>query len=473
MKKGKKIVGLILSMVMLLAMAMPVAADEQAGSITVKNAQAGETYKLYKMLDLSVNDEHNAFSYTVNKDWTAFFTGNGDGAAYVTIDAMGYVSWAEGMDTADKVEEFGKLAAAHAETLTPVVDPKVAETDGSSIVFANLESGYYLITSTNGTLAIVDTTPTAPNPSIEEKNKDATLDKTVKEDSTGNYVAENSAQIGDTVDFQVVIHAQKGAKDYVMHDTMEDGLTFDGDSVVIKDEDDNELTAGTDYTVEVNTQEDVLGDSCTFHIIFKQDYLDKITVDTTLTVTYSAILNEKADLENGEANTAVLKWGDASSVEGKTTTKTYQFEVLKYAATDTTKNPLAGATFQLKDADGNVMKLIKVSDTEYRVANGTETGAVDSFTTVAAGNIVIKGVDLDTYTLVETEAPDGYNKLAEGRELTVTAGETLTVEIANNTGAELPSTGGIGTRIFYIAGGILLVGAGILLVVRRRMNAEK
>ena len=75
----------------------------------------------------------------------------------------------------------------------------------------------------------------------------------------------------------------------------------------------------------------------------------------------------------------------------------YQFEILKYAKNDTEKKPLANATFQLKDVSGNVVKLIKVTDTEYRMANGNETGAVKSFTTVDSGKIVIKGVDLDSY----------------------------------------------------------------------------
>ena len=171
-------------------------------------------------------------------------------------------------------------------------------------------------------------------------------------------------------------------------------------------------------------------------------------------------------------NTAQLKWGDHSETTASTTTtKTYQFEVLKHAATDSTRTPLAGATFQLKDASDKVVKLIKVSDTEYRVANGAETGAVDSFTTVASGKIVIKGVDLDTYKLVETAAPAGYNKLKDPVNATVLDTNALTVEVPNATGTELPSTGGMGTTIFYVLGSILAVGAIVLLVTKKRMSA--
>ena len=461
MKHAKKFASLLLALVMVFALATTAFAAG-TNSITVNGAQKGETYKLYKMLDLSVNEDQTAYSYTVNTEWNDFFT-TGAGKDYVDIDDQGYVTWKTGKDTATDMEAFGKAAAAAVSGKTVVATQNPA-TDGS-FTFANLDAGYYLITSTNGTLAIVDTTPTNPAATVNEKNLDHTLDKQVQENSDSTWGKENSAQIGDTVNFKTSITLHKGAKNVVMHDKMEDGLTFSGaDSVDIAG-----LTNGTDYTV-VTTG---LSDECDFEIQFTQTYLDSLTADTTLTVTYSAVLNENADITAGEKNDAKLAWGDASNTKwSETVTKTYQFEVLKYAANDTEKNPLAGATFQLKDASGNVVKLVKVSDTEYRVANGDETGAVDSFTTVASGKIVIKGVDLDTYTLVETAAPAGYNKLNQDKEFTVTADQTLTVEIPNNSGTELPSTGGMGTTIFYVLGSVLVLGAAVLLVTKKRMSMK-
>ena len=411
------------------------------------------------MLDLIVNEDQTAYSYTVNTEWNDFFT-TGAGKDYVDIDEQGYVTWKTGKDTATDMEAFGKAAAAAVSGKTVVATQ--TPTDDGSFAFSNLDAGYYLITSTNGTLAIVDTTPTNPAATVNEKNPDHTLDNQVQEDSDSSWGKENSAQIGDTVNFQTTITVKKGAKNIIMHDKMEDGLSFNADSVAIAS-----LTKGTDYTV-VTTG---LTDDCTFEIRFEQSYLDNITSDTTLTVTYNAVLNEKADITNGEKNDAKLTWGDASNTEwSETVTKTYQFEILKYAATDTNKNPLAGATFQLKDASGNVVKLVKVSDTEYRVANGSETGAVESFTTVASGKIVIKGVDLDKYTLVETAAPAGYNTLKDPVEVTVLATNALTVEVPNASGTELPSTGGMGTTIFYVLGSILVLCAAVLLVTKKRMS---
>lgn len=459
MRKMKKFASLMLALVMVFSMAMTVTAAGD-NSITVTGAQKGETYKVYKMLDLSVNSDKTAYTYTVNSEWKAFFTGEGAGASYVTI-TNDYVTWKEEKKAAGEMEKFAKAAADYAtKNSVTAVGTKTPERD-ETIVFDGLESGYYLITSTNGTLAMVDTTPKKQDVTVEEKNPDSTLNKKVQEDSNSEWDDNNSAQIGDTVNFKVVITVKKGAKNYVMHDKMEDGLTFNANSVEIAG-----LTKDTDYTVVTETSDD-----CTFEIKFAQAYLDKITQDTELTITYTAVLNENADITNGEKNDAQLTWGDKSGTEwSETVTKTYEFSVLKYSASDKDKKPLAGATFQLKDAKGNVVKLIKVSSTEYRVANGNEEGAVDSFTTVATGKIVIKGVDLDKYTLTETKAPEGYNLLNAPVDVQVNADNALTVEVPNNSGTELPSTGGMGTTVFYVLGSILVIGAAVLLITRRRMS---
>lgn len=457
MKKTKRIATVLLALVMVLSLSV-CAFAAGANSITVNGAQGGETYKIYKMLDLKVDLVKNAYSYTVNDAWNAFFTGEGAGAAYVTID-NGYVTW---KNSAADMEAFAKAAAKYAsENNVTAVATQTPAADGS-FVFENLDAGYYLITSTNGTLAMVDTTPANPNPAVDEKNPNPTVDKKVKEDSTGTWGDSNSAQIGDTVYFQTSVTLMKGAKNYVLHDKMGDELTLNADSITVAD-----LTKDTDYTV-VTTG---LTDGCDFEVRFTQSYLDTISTETEVVVTYSAVLNEKAKVESSALNKTQLTWGDKNGTTwDQTETKTYEFAVLKYAGTDSEKNPLAGAVFQLKDANGNVVKLVKVSDTEYRVANGDEAGAVDSFTTVATGKIVIKGVDLDQYTLVETEAPEGYNKLKAPVEVIVNAENALVVDVPNNTGAELPSTGGIGTTIFYVVGGILVVGAAVVLTTRKRME---
>ena len=264
---------------------------------------------------------------------------------------------------------------------------------------------------------------------------------------------------------------KKGAKNYVMHDKMEDGLTFNKDSVQIAG-----LTKDTHYTVNTPVSGAAAPtDDCTFEISFADSYLNSITADTELTVTYNAVLNEKADVTNGEKNEVQLKWGDNNHTEwGTTTTKTYQFEILKYDAEDDAKKPLADAEFKLLKVDGTEVKVVKVSDTEYRVANGNESGAGVPIVTVANNKIVVKGVDLAEYQLEETKSPHGYAKLSAPQKFEVKESNTiLTVEVANTAGHTLPSTGGMGTTLFYVVGGILVIGAAAILILRKRASDNK
>lgn len=467
MKYLKKLTVVVLSLALVMSLTS-VAFAANDNTITINGAKVGQTYKVYKMLDLKTDSSNEAFSYTVSSDWEAFFTGEGAGAAYVTINDNGYVEWKAGKETADEtaaeMEKFGKAAAAYAKSKSATASQKAT---ADPLVFTGLESGYYLITSTYGTLAMVDTTPTTPNATVNEKNSTPVPDKEVKEDSTQNWGKENDAQIGDTVYYKTKLTLQKGALKYVMHDKMDDGLTFNTESVEIKG-----LTEGTDYTVVTEG----LGDGCTFEVRFTETYLNSITGQTEITVTYNAVLNENAKVETPEVNKVTLTWGENNDNESEPTTtetETHKFEVLKYDGKDTDKKNLAGAEFQLKNADGEVVKLIKENDTTYRVANGDEAGAVDKFVTVATGNIVINGVDSDAYTLKEVKAPDGYNLIKNEISVQIDEANNLVVEIANNTGLELPGTGGMGTTLIYGAGAVLVIGAAVLLVSKKRMTSNK
>lgn len=488
MKHLQKITCLLLALLLVCAMGTTAFAENISlggNMISVKNAQPGETYKLYKLLDLSVSPDKTSYSYTLNTEWSDFFT-TGAGSTYVDLTEIGdskkAVAWKSDKGDAGSMETFGKAAATAAASKS-ALQTIVAGVEGEILVFTGLEPGYYLVTSTNGTLAIVESTPRNTETVIEEKTKNPTLDKQVQEDSQTSTAGqgwgkENSAQIGDTVNFKLTVTVKKGAKSYVIHDKMEDGLTFNASSVTIAD-----LTKDTDYTVATSG----LTDDCTFEIQFTETYLNSITADATLTVTYNATLNANADVVNGENNDAKITWGESSKTEwSETVTKTYDFKVLKYKSGDENKAPLAGAKFQLKLGD-TVIKLVKLSDTEYRVANGSEEGAVESFVTVASDSITIKGLDLDTYTLVELEAPAGFNKLKEDITVKVEADKVTVVktgednnvekndrvvEVPNSTGTQLPSTGGMGTTMFYVFGSILAAAAAILLVTKKRMSAE-
>lgn len=226
-------------------------------------------------------------------------------------------------------------------------------------------------------------------------------------------------------------------------------------------------------------------------------------------VTYSAILNENAVVgDTGNINKCYATYGDKnhSTAESTTKTQTWEFKAMKYAQQGTEKKPLDGAQFKLyrneqsDNGDGKIEKettqiyynFIEVencnADSEqeavYRIAKEGETGSVDHITTNKSGKFTIKGLDSATYNLIETVAPKNYNPLSgpvrvvinkqgevTGNAESIAAGEY--VYILNNSGAVLPSTGGIGTTIFYVAGSILLIGAAVLLIVKKRMSNEK
>lgn len=477
MKTVRKISSLLLAAIMLLTLTVTAFA---AGSntVTVNGAKSGETYKLYKMLDLAVDDAHTAYSYTVVTEWDGFFKDTGAGAAYVNIDSQGYVTWKSEKKSDENMAEFGKAAAKFAADNS--LTPETIKATSDKVQFTGLENGYYLVTSTLGTRVIVATTPDASNATINEKNAEPTVTKQVKEDSTNAWGETNTAQIGDTVEFKTVINAKSGAKGYVLHDKIEAGLTLNNDSVKVK-VGESYLTVTTDYTVAFENR-----DSCAFEITFTQAYLDTLKADTEIEVYYTAVLNDKAEIHTKtNDNTTWLTYADSGkTAEDTTKTSTFEFDLVK---TDSSKKVLNGAKFKLYDAQtgGTEIILVKEADGSYRVATKAEKDASD-FTAaeIEAGKATIKGLDGDAqtiYWLEETEAPVGYNKLdariqvkLENTNLTATVKDGTYqeggVQVINNTGAELPSTGGIGRTVFYVAGAVLMLGAVILLVSKKRMS---
>ena len=470
MKKTNKIFSVILALALVFAMAIPAfAADD--GVITIDNAIKDQTYTVYKMMSFTPvtggdAESDNGF-YAIESDWADFLAG--EGAAYLKADENnGTIVWV-GEKTDVRKAELAKLAVAYAKDngITGVSQTATSDT----VEFTGLAYGYYAIDTSLGTVCGLTNTNT--DFTAHEKNTQPTIDKVVQEDSTQEWGKVNDAEIGDTVNFKITVNAKANSTNYIVHDTMEAGLTFDANSVAIAG-----LTKDTDYTVVTDCEVD--GCDCTFAIVFDQDYLDTITANTDIVITYSAVLNKDAEIVTGtNDNTAKLTYGDnaTSTEESKTQTLTYYFDLTKV---DTEGNQLEGAEFTLSNA-GGVMEFVEI-DGGYRVATAEEI-ADDTITTtqkIVAGKVVIKGLDADTYTLTETKAPAGYNLLDEAIEVTVTkatVGDTITYEAAeetvvNKTGSLLPETGGMGTTILYIVGAILVVGAVVILISKKRMSAE-
>ena len=468
-KTFKKLFAALLAAALVLAMAVPAFAETNAtkGSITISNTVKDETYTIYRMFKLdSYNAESNTYSYTVESDWEGFFK-TGAGGNYITLDGQNHPTWtAADENDSTTVAAFAKAALAWA------ADKKISGTKetatGGTVTFSNLDLGYYLVDSSLGALCGLNTTN--PDATIKEKNGQPTIEKKVKSHYDG-WAEKNTAKIGDTVEFKIVVHVEAGAQSYKVADTMSDGLTFNSSSLKVTYKD-APATANSDYTLEPGKN------GTTFTLTFKDSYVaDK--VGEAIVVTYNATLNDKA-VVTGNKNKATLGYGTNKTVESETTTYTYEFDLVKVDGA--TKKLLNGAEFKLYDAEngGSVIKVVPVAG-GYRVANGDETGAVD--TIKVNGKVHISGLDKTTYWLEETKAPDGYNMLTERKPVSLTNGSnntTLTsstwseadhgVAVENNAGTVLPSTGGMGTTLFYVIGGGLMVAAVVLLVTKKRME---
>ena len=501
MKLIKKIAAIMLSVMMVLGMASVVSAAEGAGAtsatgngtITINNAIPKQTYKIYRILDLlSYNTTTRNYAYKATSAWKSFIEDKEIQNVYVTIN-NDYVTWKEGA----KAEDFAQKALKYANDNNLNFDKKETAPDAavgetiSTVTFSGLPLGYYLVDSSAGALCSLDTI--VSNIEIREKNGVPSVAKKVQEDSkvgqTDEWGESNTADIGQTVNFQTTITAQPGAQNYVLHDKMDAGLTFDGTVTVKKNGTDVDTT---NYTLKTHTDSSVtFADDCTFEIAFTQAFCDTLTADDQIIVTYSATLNDNVESKKEYKNDTYLSYGENSTTTHSTTkTKTYEIPVFKYTKDAESKKALAGATFTLsKNAKGlDPINLVSVSKDKttgdiYRVAKENEvagTTKITEVTTPDSGKFTIKGLDADTYYLTETKQPAGYNKLSASVKVVIDKDGKIsvgnpgtaatTVEVENNTGTILPTTGGNGTSLIYFLGAVLALVSGVVLITKQRMK---
>lgn len=489
MKHMKRFVALFAALALVLAMAVPAFADEgttpatATGSITINNTVNGTKYEVYRIFDLESYDKAaGKYSYKLSAKWKdAEFASFAGAAEYFTINANDYVEW-----NADKKSDgagFAELAkrflAAHTDLEK---DGEATATSGTAKV-ENLTLGYYLINTSLGSLCALNTTD--PDATLNEKNGVPDVDKKIVEN--GAQKSENNAKIGDKVNYQTTITAKRGNTNYVLHDKMSEGLTYNADAAVYGEDGTTALDAAY-YTI------DSADDGCAFHVNFTEKFVNYVNATCTsasesvkVVVKYSATLNDKAkvattptDETNVNTNTAQLKYNnDSHSEEKTTTTRTYEFDLIKH---NSDGQLLDGAEFELYDAETALKFDYDTATKTYTVSN-----AAGASKTIAAhgGKVTIKGLKNAKYTLKEIKAPKGYNQIKNGVTVDLTLGSLKTTYtsgttydntthggygVLNNAGTVLPGTGGIGTTIFYLIGGGLMVAAAVLLIAKKRME---
>ena len=594
MKKFTKLLGIVL--IIALVMSFGTMAFAATYSITIDNALDGETYTAYKIFGVTYSGtnaspgdlpdapdpdnrhEHTAYSYTITtaSKWWSVIIGSAtadsttgkytaQGLEFTPTSPSGtyIVTATNSFDPAAFAvllnnNKTGKTAAGSGTGTTTGTDENKKTT--ATINVSPDEAGYYFVDTSLGSLCSLDTTE--PAATIREKNTTTIQDKVVKEDGgseqTDDYGDKNDADVGQTVEFKSTVEIGAHQSNVVFHDIMQTGkLAFNWDSVTVTGATVSEGDPATDvdkYTIYYAAHGDTAstlpsGDAYngdTFAIAFDNTWTEGLSTNTTVTITYTAVVTKDAivglqtnlAMDAGNDNKSSVTYGDAQRTTWDwTRTYVWGFDVFKYAnatnktyaektayettaaassagyiknsasdATDATYwvkvIPLENATFQLsKTSGGDAIQFVSAGTNQYRLATAAEIAdnkvtKVTSITTDSTGKFTITGLDADTYYLTETAAPAAYNKLAgaitvvldsntddaQGNDGLKQINATIQlkqdgtsvdeIEILNQSGTELPSTGGIGTTIFYVVGSILVIAAGVLLITKKRMGRD-
>lgn len=504
MKLTRKLLALVLAAMLVLAMSVTAFAQDvtytgtDAGSatITIQNAAKGETYSVYKLFDATVTGSTDggsiAYTGTIPDSLKDCFA----------ADGAGNISVKSGVDNNTLITALKTWATSATATATE-------ESDGSVLNFNNLPYGYYVVTSSQGNGTNITVTSTNPNATIYDKNT-TTPGGNPTEGGKVKEADKTNVNIGDTVTYTVTFTTAnfsgsgataKRIVSYTITDTLPDFLS----NVTVTSIE----IGGNEYKVNGAFPQFDTTKSITIPWV-GNDGASLYANGAVVVITYTATVADNVTIAgSGNKNEVTISWtdeedntpSDNDKITGSDTISTYAIALKKV---DEKGTPLSGATFQFpfyvkENAD---------TDGAYIYA-GTNTGdgLTNTITTPATGEIVVKGVMAGTYSITETAAPQGYNKLtapvsvtaveltttttnttfyldADGNVVEQSSDDTVTVTYTNNNlaasailvvnkaGSTLPTTGGVGTTIFYIVGAVLVIGAGVLLVTKKRMSVE-
>lgn len=512
MKLMKRILAIVCTFVMIISMATGVnavdntsaaAATQPKGSITLENAVVGDEYKVYKILTLESYVKDKAYSYKRNGDGWDKFINSTQGTQFFESNENGYVklkSTADNDTAARKIAIYAiGFAQANRDTVTPTKTVRAeatSKTETTKVVFNDLELGYYVVESTSGTACAITTTD--PDATIKDKHDNPSVNKIIEH---GGVVKDNhkmnSVNLGETVYFETTINVKPGAKNYVLHDTMDSNLeNFFVYEVYCnlpnsKNQNTSLATTGAENEKMVNVRPGAFNsekptDGCTFELsftnLFYTTYRQQIDRGelTKIYVKYYATVGNKAPINTAMKNTTYLTYGENNLETDKSETETYTYgiPVFKYTGTNT---PLADAKFILSKVE-NATEADAIKFTSngafYRYTiDQTNGGGNTTLVSPTEGRFEIQGLEAGTYYLKETEAPKGYNKIQKSIKIEILEDGSIKVDnnaitgdvrVQNNTGSILPSTGGMGTTLICVVGSILVLASGIVLFSKRK-----
>ena len=498
----KKLLTTLLAIAIILAMCVPVMALETKGSIKITNATEGRTYTAYKIF--SANGSGNTVAYTTDASGKSVISDDVDAPFEVSnkADANGQY----GVTVKSGVSETTIIEWVSENYSKFGTNENTGTYANGAYTISNLPYGYYYVTTGTGTAISIDTV-TGEDKEIIDKNPDKPNNPSktiIAEDGQeiSGGATKNDAKVGSVETFKVSYNARntvttgtgkdavsKKITSFYIEDTPT-GLKIDLSSVKVTVKG-NEIDS-TSYDKVLDETSGALKITIPWvdkdeNFIYTPD--SDADGDIPVAVTYNATVTADAAIKVAE-NTVEIKYmreGD-SDYDGKvtddpdnppgTTTTTYKFQLNK---TDGT-SPLAGAQFELYDGE-TAVAFVANGDT-YRLATADDATTTTTIDMTTNTTVYITGLDNKSYTLKETKAPDGYNLAADTVIGSTTSDETNQVvavnadygsgvTVVNHSGGLLPTTGGIGTTIFYALGAILVIGAGVALIVRRRMNSER
>ena len=502
MKKMKKIFAFMLALAMMLSLTGIVNAGKASaagttGSISVSSNHKGQVYTLYKLFDAHITFADDgktvrAITYSLPTGKTeADLTYNGkswfklnDNKFIEVKDSTVTTEWAKDPDAIAWAKRFGTTVQ---EAITAASD------NDENVKWDNVDYGYYYVDSTLGSFIGVDSN--TPDIIIKDKNNPPTIDKEITgvtteggtkstdtlgvgDDATdpGSGVREKAiAQIGDTVSYKLTVAAKPGAENYQVTDTLTN-LKLKADTLKING------TSYADVDIVDKDNSSVVNDASTFTIKFTKAYLDTITSDKSITIEYDAVITGTAVTigQEGNENTAELTWGHKTEKDSSTDKAKVYTGKISVIKNDTNNSGLEGATFALKNDAGKYYKV----DTATGNVTWVDKNEATQYTSQADGKLngEFTGLANGSYTLEETKTPEGFNPIDPND-----ASLKFTIEnkgytndnliqkatVINKQGSTLPSTGGIGTTIFYVLGGILMAAAVVLLITKKKMSAYR